>query len=65
MLATRLGQKERSVSWENACYTLVLHRWLGATIEQGPALSWPASSLVLIRTDLPISVSLYNVHSEL
>jgi hypothetical protein len=65
MLGTRLEQKEKGVSLESARYTLVLPRWLGVTIEQGPALSWPASFLVLIRTDLPSSVSLYNVHNEL
>lgn len=65
MLGTRLGQREKPVSLENARYTLVLHWWCGVTIEQGPALSWPASFLVSIRTNLLVSVSLYNIHNEL
>lgn len=53
------------MSLENASYTPALPRWPGGTIEQGPALSRHASFLVLIRNNLCVSVSLYNVHNEL
>lgn len=53
------------MSLENAGYTLMLPGRLGVTMEQGLALSCHAALFVLIKNNLRVSVSLYNVHNEL